>query len=149
MSSLTPYLCCANAAAALDFYTAAFGAIEIERWTGDDGRIGHAELDLGGSRMYLADEYPEIGVHGPSEPGRTPVSLVLEVPDVDATVTAAVDLGGVVERPIDAQPGGRRAGWLVDPFGHRWNLTSAPTGGQVPAGRVGDFEIVRPEPTSP
>jgi PhnB protein len=143
MSSLTPYLCCANAAAALDFYTAAFGATEVERWTGDDGRIGHAEIDLGGSRMYLADEYPEIGVHGPAEPGRTPVSLVLEVPDVDAVLAAAVDLGGVLDRPISTEPGGRRAGWLIDPFGHRWNVTSTPTE-VTPAGRVGDFEIVRP-----
>jgi PhnB protein len=86
MSTLTPYLCCADAAGAIAFYQVAFGAVEVERWTADDGRIGHARLDVHGSPVYLADEHPEIGVVSPNMLGGTPISLVLEVPDDDAAV---------------------------------------------------------------
>jgi PhnB protein len=119
---LTPYLCCADAAAAIDFYTTVFGAVQMQRWTADDGRIGHAELELAGHRLFLADEHPEIGVRGPRTLGGTPVSFVLSVPDADATVARAVDAGATVERPVTLQDHGSRAGWIVDPFGHRWNV---------------------------
>jgi len=142
MSTLTPYLCCSDAPAAITFYGKALGAVEVERWTADDGRIGHAELDLAGNRVYLADEHPEIGVVSPTTLGRTPVSLVLEVPDADAAAERAVAAGASVERPVTDQPDGRRGGWVVDPFGHRWNLTSA---APAPAGRVGAYEITRGE----
>jgi PhnB protein len=119
---LTAYLCCAGAAAAIDFYTTVFGAVETQRWTAPDGRIGHAELALAGQRLYLADEHPEIGVRGPRTLGGTAVSFVLDVPDADATVDRAVDAGAVLERPVTLQGHGARAGWIVDPFGHRWSL---------------------------
>jgi PhnB protein len=143
MSTLTPYLCCTDAAAAITFYGAALGAVEVERWTADDGRIGHAELDIAGNPVFLADEHPEIGVVSPTTLGRTPVSFVLHVPDADAAVERAVAAGASVERPVADQPGGRRGGWIVDPFGHRWNLMSTSAPVPAPAGRVGDYEVTR------
>jgi PhnB protein len=119
---LTPYLCCADAAAAIDFYSTVFGATQVQRWTAPDGRIGHAELDLAGQRLYLADEHPEIGAQGPRTLGGTPVSFVLDVPDADATVARAVDAGATVERPVTTQEHGARSGWILDPFGHRWSI---------------------------
>ncbi len=119
---LVPYLCCADAASAIDFYISAFGAVEIQRWTADDGRIGHAELSVAGEPLYLADEHPEIGVRSPRAFGGTAVSLVLSVPDADVTVARALEAGATVERPVTVQDDGARAGWIVDPFGHRWNL---------------------------
>jgi PhnB protein len=119
---LTPYLCCADAAAAIDFYTSVFGAVERQRWTADDGRIGHAELELAGHQLFLADEHPEIGVRGPLTLGGTAVSFVLPVPDADATVADAVAAGATVERPVTSQDDGARSGWIIDPFGHRWNI---------------------------
>jgi PhnB protein len=143
MSTLTPYLCCTDAAAAITFYGTALGAVEVERWTADDGRIGHAELDIAGNRVFLADEHPEIGVVSPTTLGRTPVSFVLDVSDADVAVEQAVAAGASVERPVTDQPGGRRGGWIVDPFGHRWNLTSTTAPAPVPVGRVGDYEVTR------
>ncbi|MEU4624686.1 VOC family protein [Actinoplanes sp. NPDC023801] len=139
-NGLVPYLCCADAAAAVDFYTSVFGAVEVQRWTGDDGRIGHAELHFGGEPLYLADEHPEIGVQGPRALGGTAVSLVLTVPDADVTVAGALRAGATSERPVTTQDDGARAGWIIDPFGHRWSVqTPAP---QVPVeqlrDRVGD-----------
>jgi PhnB protein len=122
---LTPYLCCADAAAAIDFYTTVFRAVQVQRWTAPDGRIGHAELELAGHRLYVADEHPEIGVRGPRSLGGTAVSFVLSVPDADATVAGAVDAGAVLERAVTLQEFGARAGWIVDPFGHRWNVQTA------------------------
>jgi PhnB protein len=143
MSTLTPYLCCTDASAAIAFYACALGAAEVERWTADDGRIGHAELDIDGHAVYLADEHPEIGVVSPTTLGRTPVSFVLVVPDADAAVARAVDAGATVERPVTDQPGGRRAGWIVDPFGHRWNLSATTVPADVPEGRVGSYTVSR------
>jgi len=119
---LTPYLCCADAAAAITFYTTVFGAVETQRWTGDDGRIGHAELTVAGQALYLADEHPEIGVRSPASLGGTAVSLVLTVPDAGETMARAVAAGARVERPVTAQDDGSRSGWLLDPAGHRWNV---------------------------
>ena len=110
---LVPYLCCADAAAAIDFYRTTFGAVETQRWTADDGRIGHAELTLAGQTLFLADEHPEIGVRGPRSLGGTAVSFVLSVPDVDDTVARAVDAGATVERPVTVQYDGVRAGWIM------------------------------------
>ncbi|RIQ18896.1 VOC family protein [Jiangella rhizosphaerae] len=123
MATVTPYLCARNAAAALDFYAAAFGAVETTRWTDPStGTIGHAEFTVEGARIMLADEWPEGGVYAP-DPGRSSVSLVLEVGDVDGLFERAVAAGATVDRPVADSPHGRN-GWLVDPFGHRWNLTA-------------------------
>jgi PhnB protein len=137
---LVPYLCCADAASAIDFYTSVFGASETQRWTADDGRIGHAELDLGGDPLYLADEHPEIGVRGPLAHGGTAVSFVLTVADADLTVAKALEAGATLERPVVLQHDGARAGWIVDPFGHRWNLSTPVEEAPVDQlrGRVGD-----------
>jgi PhnB protein len=122
MPALIPYLAVADAAAAIDFYARVFGATETIRMTGEDGRIGHAELDLAGSRVMLSDEHPEIGVHGPAHYGGTPVSLVVQVPDVDEVFARAVAAGATVERPVADQFHGERSGWFADPWGHRWNV---------------------------
>jgi PhnB protein len=99
-----------------------FGAVQLQRWTAADGRIDHAELELAGQRLYLADAHPEIGVRGPRALGGTAVSFVLSVAGADTTVALAVDAGATLERPVTMQKFGARAGWIVDPFGHRWNV---------------------------
>lgn len=124
MATVTPYLCAKDAAAALDFYAAAFGAVETTRWTDPEtGTIGHAEFTVGGARIMIADEWPEGGVYSPATIGRTSVSLVLEVDDVDAFFGRAVRAGATVDRPVTDSPHGR-GGWLFDPFGHRWHVAS-------------------------
>jgi PhnB protein len=121
----TPYLAVHDAAAALAFYAAALGAVEVMRVTGDDGRVGHAELTVGTTRFYLADEYPEYGVVSPRTVGATTVTLHLEVVAVDQVFAAAVAAGATaLSEPAD-QPHGARHGTLVDPFGHRWMLSHA------------------------
>jgi PhnB protein len=143
MNTLTPYLCCADAAAAITFYQVAFGAVEVERWTADDGRIGHAQLDMQGNPVYLADEHPEIGVVSPTTLGRTPVSFVLEVADADAAVEQAVAAGATLERSVTDSPDGRRAGWIVDPYGHRWNLSAQSAQAAALPDRVGEYKVTQ------
>jgi len=124
-SVLTPYLAVHDASAALAFYTSAFGADETMRVAMDDGRVGHAELHIGGAKVFLADEFPEIGVVSPRTLGGTVMSLHLEVDDVDAAFARAVREGATpVAEPAD-QPHGARHGTLVDPFGHRWMLSQS------------------------
>jgi PhnB protein len=119
--TLTAYLCAKDASGAIAFYKRAFGADERYRMTGDDGRIGHAEISIGASVFYLSDEWPEMGVLSPRTLKGNSVSFVLDVPDVDAAFQRAVDAGATVERPVTDQPYGR-GGWLIDPFGHRWSI---------------------------
>lgn len=121
---LTPYLCCRDAAKAIDFYIAAFGAKELSRLTEPGGRIGHAEVAIADAVLFLSGEYGEIGYAGP-EPGKpTAVTLHLMVPDVDAVVTRAVELGATVARQPKDEFYGHRAGVIIDPFGHRWMLAT-------------------------
>jgi uncharacterized glyoxalase superfamily protein PhnB len=130
MPQLTPYLAVRDARAATAWYADALGAHVVgEPYVMDDDRIGHAELDVGGATLYLADEYPELGLAGP-EPGRVSVTLHLSVPDVDAAVDRAAGAGATVERLPSDGPGGR-TGVVVDPFGHRWML-------QTPASAAGE-----------
>lgn len=119
--TVTAYLCCDGAAEAIAFYTKAFGAKERYHIPVEGGRIGHAELEIGGSVIYLSDEWPEGGVYSPKTVGRATASFVLDVDDVDAAWQRAVDAGATVERPVKDEPYGR-GGWLFDPFGHRWNI---------------------------
>lgn len=117
---LIPYLCCRDAAAALDFYAVALGGVEQSRMVDDRGRVGHAEIVIHGSQVMLADEHPEIDVLSPQHYGGTPVSLHLEVDDVDAVYARAVAGGAIGERaPVDEFYGSRVA-IIRDPFGHRW-----------------------------
>ncbi|WP_172294237.1 VOC family protein [Pseudoruegeria sp. HB172150] len=121
MSALTPYIIVKDAARAIAFYTAAFGAEEDFRMTDPgDGRIGHAELKLGDSVLMLADEYPDFGALSPDTVGGTPVTLHLQVDDVDALVAMAELAGAtILRRPAD-QSFGERNAQVQDPFGHRW-----------------------------
>jgi uncharacterized glyoxalase superfamily protein PhnB len=131
MALLTPYLTVRDARAAVSWYADALGAHLVgEPYVADDDRIGHAELALGGATLYLADEYPELGLAGPDD-GRVSVSLVLPVPDVDAAVDRAAAAGATVERPPSDGPGGR-TGVVLDPFGHRWMLQTPSSAAATP-----------------
>jgi PhnB protein len=121
---LTPYLIVRGAAAAIDFYKAAFGAEERMRLTDPAGRIGHAELGIGGAMVMLADEHPEFGALGPAALGGSPVKLHLAVADADAAAERAVAAGATLLRPVADQFHGNRSGMVVDPFGHSWFLSA-------------------------
>jgi PhnB protein len=122
VTAITPYLTVHDGAAAIDFYAAAFGAVEDFRVVGDDGRVGHAELRIGAARMELSDEYPEIDVRSPRDLGGSTFALSLTVTDCDAAFTRAVGAGATEVRPPADQPHGNRMAVVRDPFGHRWNL---------------------------
>lgn len=122
--SVTPYLCCRDAGKAIDFYKRAFGATELMRMPAPGGKIGHAELQVGSSRVMLADEFPEMGFMSPQSLGGSPVMLHLYVEDVDATVKTAEAAGGKVTRPVTDQFYGDRGGQLDDPFGHKWYVST-------------------------
>jgi len=115
-----PYLIVQGAAAAIDYYKKAFGATEMMRMAGPDGKIGHADLVIGGGHVMLADESPRMDQRGPKSIGGTPVSLCLYVDDVDEVVKRAVLAGGTLTRPVADQFYGDRTGGLLDPFGHLW-----------------------------
>jgi PhnB protein len=112
--SVTPYLVVKDARGALAFYARAFGATELFRLEQPDGRVGHAELQLGDSRVMLADEFPEMGARSPASLGGTAVSLLLYVKDVDAVVAAAVSAGATLSRPVANQFYGDRTGAVTD-----------------------------------
>lgn len=140
-ASVTPYLSVRRASEALAFYAAAFGAVETMRITQDDGRIGHAEITIGGARIQLADEFPEAGSVGPESVGGTSVMLSLDLDDVDidASFDRAVAAGATVLRPVADQFYGRRGGQVLDPFGHRWSMATV-------IEQLTDEEIVRRAP---
>jgi PhnB protein len=124
-TSLSPYICVTDAAGAIEFYKQAFGAEEKFRLIDpSDGRIGHAEIVIGGNVMMLSDEYPDFGALGPESLGGSPVKFHIYVPDVDATFAAALALGATELRPITAQFYGDRSGMVVDPFGHSWSIAT-------------------------
>ena len=122
--SVTPYLCCRNAGAAIDFYKKAFGATEVMRMGAPDGKVGHAEIQIGDSRVMLADEFPEMGFLSPQSLGGSPVMIHLYVGDVDATAETAVAAGAKIVRAVEDQFYGDRGGQLDDPFGHKWYVST-------------------------
>jgi PhnB protein len=122
--SVTPYLICQSAAAAIDFYKSAFGAIELFRLPMPDGKVGHAEIKVGNSPIMLADEFPGMGFCSPATLKGTPVSLMIYVEDCDAMFAKAVDLGATVLKPLQNQFYGDRSGTLTDPFGHIWTIAT-------------------------
>ena len=124
MTSLTPYLCCKDASRAIAFYVRAFGATETMRLAEPGGKIGHAEISVGGASIMLSDEYPDHGVRSPLSIGGTPVKLHLYVDDVDAVVARAAAAGATVVRPVQDQFYGDRSGEVADPFGHHWMLST-------------------------
>ena len=123
-SSVTPYLIIRGAAAAIEFYTKAFGATELFRFPAPDGKIGHAEIQIGNSRIMLADEYPDMGYHGPKTLGGSPVSLMIYLADVDTVFNRAVEAGATVKEALQDKFYGDRIGTVIDPFGHRWHLAT-------------------------
>lgn len=123
-TQVIPYLHIKGAAEAIEFYKKAFGATEELRLTEPGGKIGHAEVSIGGARVMLADEYPEHGVLGPKSLGGAAVSLALEVPDVDATARQAEETGAKVLKPVTDQFYGERTCKLEDPFGHLWHIST-------------------------
>jgi PhnB protein len=122
--AVTPYLSIKGAANAIEFYKKAFGAREVMRMAQPDGRLGHAELQIGDSRIMLADEFPDMNFRSPHSIGGTPVHLHLYVEDVDAVVTQAVAAGAKVLRPVQDQFYGDRSGSLADPHGHVWHVAT-------------------------
>lgn len=122
--AITPYLCIKGAADAVEFYKKAFGAREVMRMVRPDGRLGHTELQLGDSRVMLADEFPEMGFRSPQALGGSPVTIHLYVEDVDAMARQAVDAGAKVLRPVQDQFYGDRSGQFEDPFGHKWSFAT-------------------------
>lgn len=122
--SVTPYLIVKGATRAIEFYERAFGAREIYRMMQPDGSVGHAELQIGDSRIMLADESPDVGARSPQSIGGSPVTIHLYVPDVDATVERAVAAGAKVTRPVADQFYGDRNGGVADPFGHLWYVAT-------------------------
>ena len=119
---MTPYLAVNDAAAAIEYYKRAFGAIETMRMPGPGGKIMHAEVRIGDSPIMLADECPEMGHRGPKSFGGTPVGICLYVEDADAVFAKAVAAGAEVTKPLADQFYGDRTGTVTDPFGHLWHV---------------------------
>jgi PhnB protein len=122
--SVTPYLCCRDAGAAIDFYKKAFGATELMRMGAPGEKIGHADIQIGDSHLMLADEFPEMGFLSPQTVGGSPVMIHLYVEDADATTARAVAAGAKVVKPVEDQFYGDRGGQLDDPFGHKWYVST-------------------------
>jgi PhnB protein len=121
---LSPYLIVDGAGAAIDFYVSVLGATERVRMDQPDGKVGHAELQLGDSVLMLADEFPEMDNRGPKSVGGTPVMMSLYVEDVDAVFKKAIGAGAKERQPVENQFYGDRSGQFEDPFGHRWSIAT-------------------------
>ncbi|AWM41845.1 Glyoxalase-like domain protein [Gemmata obscuriglobus] len=122
--TVTPSITVRHGANALAFYKDALGASEVMRFELPGGVIAHAEIEIGGARVMLADEMPEWGNRGPESLGGTSGGLCVFVPDVDAAFATAVAAGAKVVRPVQDQFYGDRSGTLLDPFGHQWTLAT-------------------------
>jgi PhnB protein len=122
--SLTPYLSVHDAAQAIEFYKRAFGAKERGVMPGPDGKIAHAELEIGDSVIMLADPFEQSSVTPPKELGGRSGALFMYVEDVDAVVQQAVDAGAEVTMPVEDQFWGDRYGKVADPFGHEWQIAT-------------------------
>ncbi len=120
--SITPYLTVKDGSAAILYYQKAFGAKEIGRISMPDGTVGHAELQIGDSRLMLAEEMPAWGNKSPATLGGSPVGIALYVSDVDTVFQRALDAGATVVEPLKDQFYGDRSGTLTDPFGHKWHI---------------------------
>jgi PhnB protein len=125
-NSVTPYLVVKDAAKAIEYYKNVFGATEVVRMDGPDGKVGHAELQIGDSRIMLADENPSMGQGHVSAAtvGASPVSLYLYVPDCDKVIEKAVAERAKLLKPIQDQFYGDRSGFIQDPFGHLWGIAT-------------------------
>jgi uncharacterized glyoxalase superfamily protein PhnB len=124
MHTITPHLVCRDAAGAIAFYGKAFGAVELTRLPGPQGRLMHAMVRIGDSNLMLVDEFPDCGALGPQSLKGSPVTIHLYVTDVDATVERAVAAGAKVTMPVDDMFWGDRYGRIEDPFGHLWSIAT-------------------------
>ena len=122
--SATAYLIVDGAAKALDFYKRVFGASEKMRMPSPGDKVGHAEIVIGDSMIMLADEHPEMGARSPRAFGGSPVSMMVYVEDVDATVKTALAAGAKLIRPVEDKFYGDRSGTIEDPFGHHWHVST-------------------------
>ena len=121
---VTPYLCIDGAAAAIDFYKKAFGATERMRMGGPEGKIGHAEIEIEGGLIMLADEYPDMNFRSAKALGGSPVTVHIYVADVDAFCARAAAAGATILRAVADQFYGDRSCQLTDPFGHSWSVAT-------------------------
>ena len=121
----TPYLSVKNAGEAIDFYKRAFGAEEIVRMPGPDGKsVMHAEIKIGNSMLMIADEWPQADCKSPKTLGGTSVNIFLYVQDADATFQKAVNAGAKATMPLMDMFWGDRYGKVVDPYGHSWGIAT-------------------------
>ncbi len=123
-NTVTPYLVIKGAAKAIEYYKDVFGATVVVRMDGPNGKVGHAELQIGDSRIMLADENPQMGNRSADSIGGSPVSLYVYLPDCDKVVQKAVAQGGKVLKPVANQFYGDRSGFIQDPFGHLWGIAT-------------------------
>ncbi len=124
-TTVTTHLIAKGAGAAIDFYKKAFGAEELMRIPGPDGKsVMHAEMKIGNSIVMIADEFPDYGCVGPKTLGGSPVTIHLYVSDVDAAYKKAVDAGATASMPVTDMFWGDRYGKLTDPFGHHWSVAT-------------------------
>jgi len=122
--TVSPYLAVDDAQKAIEYYTKAFGAKETIRMDGPDGKIGHAELQIGDSHVMPSDPFPQASTTPPKELGGTSSSVFMYVDDVDAVVQKAVDAGATVTMEVEDQFWGDRFGSITDPFGHSWSIAT-------------------------
>ncbi len=121
---ITPYLIVNEADKAIDFYKNVFKAKLVMRMEKQDGKVGHAELKIGDTKIMLADEHPERGIHSPSSHGDTGVGIHLYTKQVDNTVDKALAKGATLKMPVQDMFYGDRCGTIVDPFGHLWHVAT-------------------------
>ena len=125
LHTVTPGLTVNDAKGAIEFYKKAFGAVEVKVSLGPDGKqVMHAEIKIGDSVVMLNDEFPQMGCVGPKSLGGSPVSLYLQVDDADMWFERAVKAGATVTMPIADQFWGDRFGQVVDPYGHKWGVST-------------------------
>ncbi|MDD5463159.1 MAG: VOC family protein [Methylococcales bacterium] len=124
MHTVTPHLICAGVTDAIEFYKKAFNAIEVMRLLGPQGKLIHASIQIGDSIVMLADEFPDWGSFGPKSLKGTPVTIHLQVDDVDAVFKQAVSAGAEIKMPVNDMFWGDRYGIIEDPFGHYWSIAT-------------------------
>lgn len=124
MHTITPHLVCNGAAAAIEFYKEAFGAVELARLAGPDGRLMHAMVRIGDSALMLVDEFPEMHALGAKALGGSAVTIHLSVPDADASFRRATAAGATARMPVTDMFWGARYGLVEDPFGHLWSIAT-------------------------
>lgn len=122
MHTITPHIVCAGAAEAIEFYKKAFSAVELMRLDGPEGKLMHASIQIGDSKIMLADEFPDWGSRAPKAAESSPITLHLYVQDVHKAFAQAIEAGAIVKMPLTDMFWGDRYGVVADPFGHHWSI---------------------------